>query len=96
MLSGDTNTQISNFEYEDGKDIRVWNQGRYTNGEANAGVQIGNLFYGTEGWMEIDGSTWKAYKGAEKKPFAGSDMGEGAAVGGDTSFRAAPWCQWSF
>lgn len=84
------NTQISNFEYEDGKILEFETRGRYTNGEANAGVQIGNLFYGTEGWMEIDGSTWKAYKGAEKKPFAGSDMGEGAAVGGDTSFRAAP------
>ncbi|MBK9677761.1 MAG: gfo/Idh/MocA family oxidoreductase, partial [Saprospiraceae bacterium] len=62
------NTQISNFEYADGKILEFETRGRYTNGEANAGVQIGNLFYGTEGWMEIDGSTWKAYKGAERKP----------------------------
>ncbi|MBK7439288.1 MAG: Gfo/Idh/MocA family oxidoreductase [Saprospiraceae bacterium] len=84
------NTQISNFEYADGKILEFETRGRYTNGEANAGVQIGNLFYGTEGWMEIDGSTWKAYKGAEKKAFAGSDIGGGAAVGGDTSFITAP------
>ena len=60
------NTQISNFEYADGKILEFETRGRYTNGEANAGVQIGNLFYGTEGWMEIDGSTWKAYKGSER------------------------------
>ena len=49
------------------------------------------MFYGTEGWMEINGSSWKAYYGRENEPFAGSGMDAGdAAVGGDTSFRAAP------
>ena len=65
-------------------------RGRYTNAEANAGIKIGNMFYGTDGWMEVNGSTWKAYKGREKEPFAGSGMAQGASVGGDTSFRTAP------
>ena len=55
-----------------------------------AGIKIGNTFFGTDGWMEVNGATWKAYKGREKEPFAGSGMAEGAAVGGDTTFRTAP------
>ena len=84
------NTQTSVFEYEDGKILEFETRGRYTNAEANEGIKIGNLFYGTEGWMEINGSTWKAYKGRENEPFAGSGMAAGAAVGGDKSFRTAP------
>ena len=84
------NTQASVFEYADGKILEFETRGRYTNAEANAGVKIGNMFYGTDGWMEINGSNWKAYKGREKEPFAGSDMDEGAAVGGDQTFRTAP------
>ncbi|MDN5203414.1 Gfo/Idh/MocA family oxidoreductase [Fulvivirgaceae bacterium BMA10] len=84
------NTQTSVLEYEDGKILEFETRGRYTNAEANAGVKIGNLFYGTDGWMEISGSNWKAYKGRENEPFAGSGMAEGAAVGGDQTFRTAP------
>jgi predicted dehydrogenase len=85
------NTHISMFEYEDGKIIEFETRGRYTNQEANLGVRIGNIFYGTEGWLEVNGSKWKAYREREETPFAGSDMeAEGAAVGGDTTFRAAP------
>lgn len=84
------NTQVSTFEYDDGKLLEFETRGRYTNAEAPLGVKIGNLFYGTDGWMEVNGSTWKAYKGRDNEPFAGSGMGEGAAVGGDTSFRTAP------
>ncbi|MEQ6120110.1 Gfo/Idh/MocA family oxidoreductase [Reichenbachiella sp. MALMAid0571] len=84
------NTQISTFEYADGKILEFETRGRYTNAESNEGIKIGNMFYGTEGWMEVNGSTWKAYKGRDKEPFAGSDMGAGAAVGGDQTFRTAP------
>lgn len=84
------NTQTSVFEYADGKILEFETRGRYTNAEANEGIKIGNLFFGTNGWMEVNGSTWKAYKTREKEPFAGSGMAEGAAIGGDTSFRAAP------
>ncbi|MCD4711132.1 MAG: Gfo/Idh/MocA family oxidoreductase [Bacteroidales bacterium] len=85
------NTQTSLFEYDDGKILEFETRGRFTNSEAPSGVRIGNLFYGTEGWMEINGSSWKAYREREELPFAGSDMEAGdAAVGGDKSFRAAP------
>lgn len=85
------NTQTSVFEYEDGKILEFETRGRFTNAEAPLEVRIGNLFYGTEGWLEISGGKWKAYKGRENEPFAGSDMeAEGAAVGGDQTFRAAP------
>lgn len=84
------NTQTSVFEYADGKILEFETRGRYTNAEAPAGVKIGNLFYGTDGWMEVNGANWKAYKQREEMPFAGSDMAETAAVGGDKSFRTAP------
>ncbi|MEA1877334.1 MAG: Gfo/Idh/MocA family oxidoreductase [Bacteroidota bacterium] len=84
------NTQMSVFEYADGKILEFETRGRYTNAEANTNVKIGNLFYGSEGWMEINGSNWKAYKGRSNKPFAGSDMEVSAAIGGDTTFRTAP------
>jgi hypothetical protein len=82
------NTQTSILEYEDGKILEFETRGRYTNAEANLGVKIGNLFYGTEGWLELKGSSWNAYREREEKPFAGSDM-EPAAVG-NKAFRAAP------
>lgn len=85
------NTQTSIFEYDDGKILEFETRGRYTNAEANAGIKIGNIFYGTDGWLEVNGSNWKAYRGRENEPFAGSDMeAENAAVGGDQSFLAAP------
>ncbi len=85
------NTQTSIFEYEDGKILEFETRGRFTNAEANASIKIGNLFYGTDGWMEVNGGNWKAYKGRDTEPFAGSGMEtEGAAVGGDQTFRAAP------
>lgn len=85
------NTQTSIFEYEDGKILEFETRGRFTNSESNAGIKIGNIFYGTEGWLEVNGSSWKAYREREMEPFAGSGMAaEGAAVGGDKTFRAAP------
>jgi predicted dehydrogenase len=84
------NTHISHFTYDDGKILEFETRGRFTNAEAPGGVRIGNLFYGTEGWMEVNGSIWKAYREREETPFAGSGMeAESAAVGGDTTFRAA-------
>ena len=84
------NTQTSIFEYEDGKILEFETRGRYTNAEANAEIKIGNLFFGTDGWLEVNGSKWKAYKGREKEPFAGSDMAaESAAVGGDQTYLKA-------
>jgi hypothetical protein len=84
------NTQTSVFEYSDGKILEFETRGRFTNAEANTNVKIGNLFFGTEGWMEVNGSNWKAYKGRSNEPFAGSGMETTAAIDGDKTFRKAP------
>jgi predicted dehydrogenase len=65
------NTQIATFEYADGKILQFEVRGLYTNTEdgiANKGRSVGNLFFGTKGWMSIDGSTWRTYFGRDNKP----------------------------
>ena len=66
------NTQTAVFKYRDGRMIEFECRGRYTNHEGSRGQEVGNLFYGSEGWLEISGSTWKAFRGREREPFAGS------------------------
>jgi predicted dehydrogenase len=82
------NTQTSVFKYKDGKILEFETRGRYTHAEAGLGVRIGNMFYGTEGYLEIDGGNWKAYRRREEKPFAGSNVGEKPAA--DPTFMAPP------
>jgi len=65
------NTQIATFEYADGKIIQFEVRGLYSNTEdsiTNKGRSVGNLFFGTKGWMSIDGSTWKTYFGRDNTP----------------------------
>ncbi len=83
------NTQTSLFTYEDGKILEFETRGRYTNSESSLNIRIGNMFYGTEGYMEINGSTWKAFRQREKEPFAGSSM-ETSETPTDPTFMAAP------
>ena len=66
------NTQTSLLTYEDGKVLEFETRGRYTNSESSLNIKIGNMFFGTDGYMEVNGSTWKAFKQREKEPFAGS------------------------
>lgn len=66
------NTQNVVFKYHDGKMLEFEVRGRFTNDEGSTGQEVGNIFYGTEGWLEISGSTWKAFRGREKVAFAGS------------------------
>jgi hypothetical protein len=70
------NTQTAAFTYADRKIIELETRGRYTNNEGSTGQEIGNLFYGTEGWLEITGATWKAFRRREKQPFAQSKDGD--------------------
>jgi predicted dehydrogenase len=65
------NTQTANFEYGDGKLMAFEVRGLYTGAEEN--IKIGNLFYGTKGWMHLNGSTWKTYFGRNNEPGPGSD-----------------------
>ncbi len=83
------NTQTSLFTYGDGKVLEFETRGRYTHGESSLDIKIGNMFYGTEGYLELNGSTWKAFRQREKEPFAGSDT-ESSEVPNDPTFRAAP------
>ena len=82
------NTQTSLFKYRDGKILEFETRGRYTNDESGLGIRIGNIFYGTEGYLELDGDTWKAFRKREKEPFAGSKTSEGKPA--DPTFLAAP------
>lgn len=65
-------TQSSILKYKDGTILEFGTRGRPSNGEGYLGIKIGNIFYGKEGHLEIDGSNWKAYHKGESKPFAGS------------------------
>ncbi len=70
------NTQIAVFEYADGKILQFEVRGLYTNTEGDVtrkGRSIGNLFFGTKGWMSLDGSTWKTYFGRNNEPGPSSE-----------------------
>jgi predicted dehydrogenase len=66
------NTQCSVFKYADGKMLEFETRGRYSNSEAGMGIKVGNVFYGTEGYLELCDDGWKAYRKREKESFAGS------------------------
>jgi predicted dehydrogenase len=83
------NTQTSLFTYKDGKILEFETRGRYTNAESSLDIRIGNMFYGTEGYMELNGSTWKAFREREEESFAGSSK-ETSDTSKDPTFMAAP------
>lgn len=64
------NTQLAVFKYNDGTMLEFEVRGRYTNHEGSAGQEVSNLFFGSEGWLELQGTTWKAFRRRERKPFA--------------------------
>ena len=66
------NTQVCVFKYSDGTIFEFETRGRYTNDEGSLGIRVGNIFYGSEGYLEINGDTWRAFRQREKEPFAGS------------------------
>jgi predicted dehydrogenase len=66
----DTHTTL--FEYADGAVLEFATRGQYTNDEGTQ--QIGNLFYGTKGWLWIDGDgrKWQSYFGRKDEKGPGS------------------------
>ena len=66
------NTQTATYKYNDGTLLEFEVRGRYTNNEGSKGQEVGNLFYGSEGWLEIYGDNWNAFRRREKTPFASS------------------------
>jgi predicted dehydrogenase len=82
--------QTALFEYPDGTILEFATRGEHTNEEGE--LRIGDLFYGTKGWLWIDetGRNWGTYMGAvgeknEKGPGSNTKVGEGEPVGLTTS-----------
>lgn len=75
------NTQTAVYKYRDGKMLELETRGRYTNHEGSRGQEVGNLFYGSDGWLEISGNTWKAFRKRGKEPIAGSKESTGEPRG---------------
>jgi predicted dehydrogenase len=69
------NTLTSVFKYSDGKILEFETRGRFTNSESSLDIRIGNIFYGTEGYLELEEDRWRAFRQRESKPFAGSEVG---------------------
>jgi predicted dehydrogenase len=66
-------TQTALFEYADGRILEFGTRGEYTNDEGSQ--RIGNLFYGSKGWLFIDGNgrDWQSYFGRRNEKGPGSE-----------------------
>lgn len=60
------NTLLSTFQWDDGKILQFEVRGLHTNGEDE--IRIGNLFYGSEGWMHLDQNGFRTYLGRKEEP----------------------------
>ncbi len=60
------NTQLSTYRWEDGRILQFEVRGLYTNSEDE--ILIGNLFYGSEGWMHLDDNGFRIYRGRGNEP----------------------------
>jgi predicted dehydrogenase len=74
-------TQTTEFEYADGKVLEFATRGQFTNDEG--GVRIGNLFYGTKGWLWIEesGRKWQSYFGPKNEKGPGTDAPDAEPTG---------------
>ena len=77
----DTHTTL--FEYADGTLFEFATRGQFTNDEGTQ--RIGNLFYGTKGWVWIDGDgrKWQSYLGPKNEPGPGANVPAAASGGSD-------------
>lgn len=69
------NTQTSVLKYIDDTMLEFEVRGRYTYLESSLGIDVGNTFFGSDGYLELNGGTWKAFRKREKQPFASSKDG---------------------
>lgn len=66
------NTQTTIFEYADGTIFEFGTRGLFT--PKDGSIDIGNIFYGSDGWLEIDaGGNWRTYFGYRGEPGPNSD-----------------------
>ncbi|HKB10405.1 MAG TPA: Gfo/Idh/MocA family oxidoreductase [Vicinamibacterales bacterium] len=72
------NEQTTMYEYADGMVMEFATRGGFTNDEA--GVRIGNIFYGTKGWLWVEeaGKTWQSYLGPKNEKGPGHEAPAGA------------------
>jgi predicted dehydrogenase len=84
--------QTAFYEYADGMILEFATRGEHTNDEG--GQRVGNLFYGSKGWLWIDetGRRWQSYMGAlgaknEKGPGADAPPEAGAEPVGLTTME---------
>jgi len=75
--------QTTLYEYADGAVMEFGTRGQATNDEGTQ--RIGNLFYGTKGWVWIDGDgrKWQSYFGYKNEKGPGSDAPAGDESGSD-------------
>ena len=81
------NTQTATFEWPDGKLLQFEVRGLHTHDEH--GIRIGNLFYGTEGWMHLDIQGFRTFLGRKEEPGPSMDavvLGGKESVGGPKGF----------
>jgi predicted dehydrogenase len=73
------NVHTTLFEYEDGRVLEFATRGTVTNSEGPQ--RIGNLFYGTKGWLYVDGNgrEWQSYLGRSEEKGPGGSQPEAAA-----------------
>ena len=66
-------TQMTLYEYADGTAFEFATRGEFTNDEGTQ--KIGNLFYGSKGWVWIDGDgrKWQSYMGPKNEKGPGAD-----------------------
>lgn len=60
------NTQLCTYQWPDGKVLQFEVRGLYTNAEDD--ILIGNLFYGSEGWMHLHQNGYATYLGRKNEP----------------------------
>ena len=77
------NTQFASFDYG-GRQIQFEVRGVLTGGEGDlvrrGGNYVGDLYYGTDGWMAVDGAGFQVYKGESSEKV----MDEKSTPGKDT------------
>ncbi len=75
------NQQTTVLEYSDGRIVQMEVRGHYSNTEE--GIEQGEFFYGTEGWLKLGAGSWQSYFGRKNEP------GEGYAATDEAKAQAA-------
>jgi len=89
------NTQLSVFKYKDGKMLEFETRGEPSNAESSLETRIGNIFYGTEGYVELNNDIWRAFRKGESIPFAGSKASQGQRVDVTSTVGGASSNHWA-